>query len=171
MPTSRAGSGARGRDTLNLSLPDHRSGTRGFSTCSQRPLGRTPTCAKALELAPALTPLLSRTPRCSQRPRSSFHPRFLPFFLSLFSIFLPTPTPLGVWTLIALSSCLIPGLQPSSPTAPLGSLGATCLSCSLLCAAFPVSCAPQASQSDGKESAHRPSQGPQISADLAYFLP
>ena len=127
--------------------------TRAHAHLCKEPL---PEPRAALELVPALTPLLSRTPRCSQRPRSRFHPLFLPFFLSLFSIFLPTPTPLGVWTLIALSfsppswtSTLFPDGPSPFPWFHLSFLLA------FLRRSFPVFCTPQSSQSDGKKRAHR----------------
>lgn len=128
--------------------------SRAHAQLCEEPL---PAPRAALELVPALTLLLSRTPRCSQRPRSRFHPLFLPFFLSVFSIFLPTPTPLRVWTLVCLSfspplwtSALFPDGPSPFPWFHLSFLLA------FLRRSFPVFCAPQASQPDGKERAHRP---------------
>lgn len=144
---------------------------RGFSTSSQRSLGRTPLCEEllpapraALELVPALTLLLLPGLRgATSVPApvsilSSFH-SFSPF--SPFS-FLLLPSQ-GLDPCRSLSFSLPFGPQPSSPTAPLRFLGSTVFSAlAFLRRSFPVFCAPQAFSPTARNALTARSHGPQI---------
>lgn len=143
---------------------------RGFSTSSQRSLGRTPLCEEplpapraALELVPALTLLLPGLRGATSVPApvsilSSFH-SFSPF--SPFSFLL---LPLSGSGPLSLSpSPLLFGPQPSSPTAPLRFLGSTCLFCSLFYAALSLfSVRPRLLSPTARNALTARSHGPQI---------
>lgn len=144
---------------------------RGFSTSSQRSLGRTPNCAKSPSLhlarlwswsprSPFSSPGLRGAPSVPAPVSilSSFH-SFSPF--SPFS-FLLLPLS-GSGPLSVSPSPLLFGPQPSSPTAPLRSLGSTCLFCSLFCAALSLfSVRPRLLSPTARNALTARSHGPQI---------